>query len=55
MLSLPKELQFFLEVRHPAWFSKEKEREDCLNFYLRIIWEQSLLTQPAEEIVLICI
>ena len=32
MLSLPKELQFFLEVRHPAWFSKEKEREDLFDF-----------------------
>lgn len=32
MLSLPKELQFFLEVRHPAWFSKEKEREELFNF-----------------------
>ena len=32
MLSLPKELQFFLEVRHPAWFSKEKEREDLFEF-----------------------
>ena len=32
MLSLPKELQFFLEVRHPAWFSKEKTREEYFNF-----------------------
>lgn len=32
MLSLPKELQFFLEVRHPGWFSKEKEREDLFEF-----------------------
>ena len=32
MLSLPKELQFFLEVRHPAWFSKAKEREDLFGF-----------------------
>jgi uncharacterized protein YecE (DUF72 family) len=32
MLSLPKELQFFLEVRHPAWFSKEKEREELFEF-----------------------
>jgi len=32
MLSLPKELQFFLEVRHPAWFSKEKEREELFDF-----------------------
>src|SRR5688500_4047147 len=32
MLSLPKELQFFLEVRHPAWFSKEKEREGLFDF-----------------------
>ena len=32
MLSLPKELQFFLEVRHPAWFSKEKEREELFGF-----------------------
>ena len=32
MLSLPKEVQFFLEVRHPAWFSKEKEREELFEF-----------------------
>ena len=32
MLSLPKDLQFFLEVRHPAWFSKEKEREELFEF-----------------------
>jgi len=32
MSSLPKELQFFLEVRHPAWFSKEKEREELFDF-----------------------
>lgn len=32
MLSLPKELQFFLEVRHPAWFSKEKIREGLFEF-----------------------
>ena len=30
--SLPKELQFFLEVRHPDWFRKEKEREDMFEF-----------------------
>ena len=32
MLSLPKDLQFFLEVRHRDWFSKEKEREDLFEF-----------------------
>lgn len=32
LLSLPKELQFFLEVRHPAWFSKEKTRQDLFEF-----------------------
>jgi uncharacterized protein YecE (DUF72 family) len=32
MLSLPTELQFFLEVRHPAWFSKEKTREELFEF-----------------------
>ena len=32
MLSLPKELQFFLEVRHPAWFGKEKIREEFFEF-----------------------
>jgi len=32
MLSLPKELQFFLEVRHPAWFSKEKARDELFEF-----------------------
>jgi len=32
MLSLPKELQFFLEVRHPAWFSKENIRKEFFEF-----------------------
>ena len=32
MLSLPKELQFFLEVRHPAWFSNENIREEYFEF-----------------------
>jgi uncharacterized protein YecE (DUF72 family) len=32
MLSLPKELQFFLEVRHHNWFSKEKIREELFDF-----------------------
>jgi uncharacterized protein YecE (DUF72 family) len=32
MLSLPKELQFFLEVRHPGWFNKEKIREEFFEF-----------------------
>lgn len=32
MLSLPKEVQFFLEVRHQGWFSKEKEREELFDF-----------------------
>ena len=32
MLSLPKELQFFLEVRHPAWFSKEDIRHEFFQF-----------------------
>jgi len=30
--SLPKDLQFFLEVRHPAWFAKEKPREEMFSF-----------------------
>jgi uncharacterized protein YecE (DUF72 family) len=30
--SLPADLQFFLEVRHPDWFSKEKEREEMFEF-----------------------
>ncbi len=30
--SLPTDLQFFLEVRHPDWFVKEKDREDMLEF-----------------------
>jgi uncharacterized protein YecE (DUF72 family) len=29
---LPTDLQFFLEVRHPDWFSRDKEREDMFNF-----------------------
>ena len=32
LLSLPKELQFFLEVRHHAWFSKEKIKEELFDF-----------------------
>lgn len=28
--SLPKDLQFFLEVRHPDWFIKEKERTELI-------------------------
>ena len=28
LASLPKDLQFFMEVRHPDWFAKEKERND---------------------------
>lgn len=30
--SLPKGLQYFLEVRHPDWFAKEKERQDMVSF-----------------------
>ncbi|HTD93380.1 MAG TPA: DUF72 domain-containing protein [Chitinophagaceae bacterium] len=30
--SLPTDLQFFMEVRHPEWFSNEKERDDLFNF-----------------------
>src|SRR5690242_6238780 len=30
--SLPTDLQFFMEVRHPDWFSKEKEREAFFEF-----------------------
>jgi uncharacterized protein YecE (DUF72 family) len=29
---LPTDLQFFLEVRHPDWFAREKEREDMFRF-----------------------
>lgn len=32
LASLPKDLQFFLEVRHPDWFAKEKEREEMFEF-----------------------
>lgn len=32
MLSLPKDLQFFLEVRHPAWFAKENIRQEYFEF-----------------------
>lgn len=28
----PKDMQFFLEVRHPAWFAKTNEWEDLLSF-----------------------
>jgi uncharacterized protein YecE (DUF72 family) len=32
LASLPADLQFFLEVRHPDWFAKEKEKEDMFAF-----------------------
>lgn len=32
MLSLPKEFQYFLEVRHPAWFSTEKVKDEFFSF-----------------------
>jgi uncharacterized protein YecE (DUF72 family) len=32
LASLPKDLQFFLEVRHPDWFGKEKDRDDMFSF-----------------------
>jgi uncharacterized protein YecE (DUF72 family) len=32
LASLPKDLQFFLEVRHPGWFANEKDREDMFSF-----------------------
>jgi uncharacterized protein YecE (DUF72 family) len=30
--SLPKDIQFFLEVRHPDWFAVEKEKEAMFEF-----------------------
>jgi len=30
--ALPNDLQFFLEVRHPDWFGKEKERQEMFEF-----------------------
>jgi uncharacterized protein YecE (DUF72 family) len=30
--SLPTDLQFFLEVRHPDWFAKEKDKEAMFSF-----------------------
>jgi uncharacterized protein YecE (DUF72 family) len=32
LISLPRDLQFFMEVRHPAWFGKEKDRHDLFSF-----------------------
>ncbi len=32
MSSLPKDLQFFLEVRHPDWFAKKDIREELFSF-----------------------
>ncbi len=32
LASLPKDLKFFLEVRHPDWFAKDKDREDMFTF-----------------------
>jgi uncharacterized protein YecE (DUF72 family) len=32
LASLPKDIQFFLEVRHPDWFGVVKERDDLFSF-----------------------
>jgi uncharacterized protein YecE (DUF72 family) len=32
LASLPTDVQFFLEVRHPDWFNKGKDREDMFAF-----------------------
>lgn len=32
LATLPKDLEFFIEVRHPDWFAKEKEQSDLLHF-----------------------
>src|SRR5688572_9286325 len=32
LASLPNDLQFFLEVRHPAWFAIENERKELFAF-----------------------
>jgi len=32
LASLPKDLQFFLEVRHPDWFGKEKDSTEMFEF-----------------------
>ncbi|MBN8837436.1 MAG: DUF72 domain-containing protein [Sphingobacteriia bacterium] len=32
LLSLPKDMQFFLEVRHPNWFLKDEIREELFSF-----------------------
>src|SRR5688572_22028176 len=32
LASLPKDIQFFLEVRHPEWFTVAKERDDMFAF-----------------------
>ena len=44
--SLPTDLQFFLEVRHPDWFAKEKDREDMFEF-LRTNNMGSVITDTA--------
>jgi uncharacterized protein YecE (DUF72 family) len=36
LASLPKDLQFFLEVRHTDWFAKEQEREEMFFFSMSI-------------------
>lgn len=32
LASLPRDLQFFLEVRHPDWFARKEEREGMFSF-----------------------
>ncbi len=34
LLTLPAGMQYFMEVRHPGWFAKEKECQDLFEFLL---------------------
>lgn len=44
--TLPKDLQFFLEVRHPDWFAIEKERDAMFDF-LRVHKIGAVITDTA--------
>lgn len=33
--SLPKDLQFFLEVRHPGWFANDSDKADMFDFLIK--------------------
>ena len=53
--SLPTDLQFFLEVRHPGWFDKENIREELFSTLKEMNTGAVIPILPAVAIALTCI